>query len=378
MKYSLTILLLFVFAAVLHAQDEEEVNVIGFRFLDYKSGGLPEDLLKTKSVVFVGVPTVSKNSSERGDWKKLAREAHPTFKSLGIDAVKYYSIDDALSGGGTADALAAEMAKREISNVIILSHVAFQIKNKDAERHVMIITPFNGKSTFMDNGQVAWKTQDKDLDKALKSLTKDVSKLGNKENLLINDVPEFGEEIKLISGRRNESFNTDLRIDKLAVPKFATIEVPANAPGGVLNNSIKKEAENYNKSVPAMNKRLEQFFADYPYNYALVEPNETDASLRSKGFHYRLEKIQTSGESVKLILGYETDDIMDDYVTVKQAGGKTIFRSIPKKAPVYKYYIRHIHSGDVYLGSGWDADETWYEALENHLDNLLRQIEKKD
>jgi len=63
-------------------------------------------------------------------------------------------------------------------------------------------------------------------------------------------------------------------------------------------------------------------------------------------------------------------------VTVKQNGGRAILRSIPKRAPVYKYYIKHIYSGDVYLGTGWDADETWQEALQNHMDNLLKALEK--
>lgn len=369
--------LAFIFLHSAMAQDEEEVNVVGFRFLDYQSNSLPEDLLKTKSVVFVSVPTVSKTSSERGNWKKLAEAAHPAFRELGIDPVKYYYLDDVLSGEAVSEVIAAEMTKREIANIIVLSHVAFQIKNKDAERHVIVVTPFNGKPTFMDNGQTAWKSQGKNLDKVLRSLTKDAGKLGAAENLMILEVPEYAEGIDIFTGSRNESFNVDLRIDKLAVPKFVPIDIPANIPGGVINNNIKKEAEDYNEKVPVLNRALERAFSEYPYEYALVDPDEEGEALRAKGFDFILLRLNTSGESIKNILGYETNDMTDEYVTVKQNGGKTIFRRIPKRAPVYKYYIQHIYSGDVYLGTGWDADETWHEALQNHLENLVKVLEKQ-
>ncbi len=356
------------------AQDDVEVNVVGFKFLDYQGNALPDDLLKTKSVVFVSVPTVSKTSPERGDWKKFATEAHSVLKDAGVDPVKYYYMDDVLAGNEVSQAIAEEMKKREIANIIILSHVAFQIKNKDAERYVIVATPFSGDENFMKNGQVAWKTQDKNYDKALKSFSKDAGKLGTKENLLINDTPEFFETIDIFKGARNASFSEDLRIDKLAVPKFSEIQIPSNPPGGVINNNIRKEAEGYNQNVASLNSKLESAFADYPFEYGLVDENMDDKTLRAHGYHFILLKLNTAGENIKQLLGYESDDIMDDYVTVKQAGGKNIFRSIPKKAPVYKYYIRHINSGDIYLGTGWDADETWHEALENHLFNLVKTI----
>ncbi len=358
-------------------QDDEEVNVVGFKFLDYQGSGLPEDLLKTKSVVFVSVPTKSKNSSERGNWHSISEEAHTTFKSLGIDPVKYYYIDDVLAGDEVSDAIASELSKREITNIIILSHVALKIKNNDTERFVLVVTPFSGDNQFMKNGQVAWKDQGKSLDNVLKSLSKNAGKLGKPENLLVTDNPEYFTTIDIIRGRRNESFSQDIRIDKLAVPKFEEIDIPSNPPGGIINNNVKKEAESYNTTVQNLNHSLEAVFSKYPYEYGFIDDSYTDKKLRAEGYDYKLVKIRTAGERIKELLEYETDDIMDDYVTVKQVNGKSILRSIPKMAPVYKYYLVHIYSGDVYLGVGWDADETWQEALENHLRNLVAATEKK-
>ena len=65
-----------------YAQDEEEINVVGFRLLDYGRDNLPEDILMTRSAVFVSVPPVSKKSSERGDWKKFSTEAHKFLMQL--------------------------------------------------------------------------------------------------------------------------------------------------------------------------------------------------------------------------------------------------------------------------------------------------------
>jgi len=43
---------------------------------------------------------------------------------------------------------------------------------------------------------------------------------------------------------------------------------------------------------------------------------------------------------------------------------------IHAKAPIYKYYIKHIRTGEIYLGKQWDAAESWHEALNNYLNNL--------
>jgi hypothetical protein len=376
-KFIILLLIIPLFSLTGFAQEDVEVNVVGFKFLDYQGSGMPKELLKTKSVVFISVPTKSSTSSERGNWHKIAEEAHATFKQVGIDPVKYYYMDDVLAGDDVTAAISDELIKREISNIIILSHVALEIKNKDTERFVMVITSFSGDKNFMKNGQVAWKNQGKDLENVLKSLRKDVSKMGATENLLITDDPEYFTTIDIIRGRRNESFSHDIRIDKLAIPKFEKIEIPANPPGGIINNNIKKEAEEYNENLANLNKTLESAFSKYPYEHGYVDDSYTDKKLRAEGYDYILVQMRTAGERIKELLEYKTDDILDDYVTVKNINGKSILRSIPKMAPVYKYYIKHIYSGDVYLGVGWDADETWTEALENHLKNLVQATKDK-
>jgi len=362
------------------AQEDEEANVVGFKLLDYGDRYLPENLTSTKSVVFVSVPPISDKSSERGNWKSLANTAHETFREVGIDPVKYYYLDDVMAGSDVSRAIAQEMSNRNIENIIILSHVELLIKGKETERYVLLITPFTGDSEFIHHGQGAWKQQDKKIDKALKSLERDVSKSGQpKENLLILEQPEFFEGIDIIEGERLADFTPDLRIDRIAVPKFAEVNIPDNAPGGLLNKQIIKEMEEYNASVERKNRILESIMADYPFDYKFIEGEvEDEKALRNQGFHFILKQLNTSGASIKNLLEYESIDMGSKYVTYKQNNsGGTILRSIPKDAPVYKYYLKHTFTGDVNLGPRWDADETWDEALRNFIVNLKMELEKE-
>lgn len=42
-------------------------------------------------------------------------------------------------------------------------------------------------------------------------------------------------------------------------------------------------------------------------------------------------------------------------------------KKLPADEKVFKFYFKHIESGNVFLGTKWDADTTWDQALWNHL-----------
>jgi hypothetical protein len=44
---------------------------------------------------------------------------------------------------------------------------------------------------------------------------------------------------------------------------------------------------------------------------------------------------------------------------------------------VYKYYVKHINSGDIYLGEQWDGDDTWQDALFNHISLIINKLGEK-
>ena len=88
--------------------------------------------------------------------------------------------------------------------------------------------------------------------------------------------------------------------------------------------------------------------------------------------------INSSGENVRKLLGYEnSSDITELITTKKNSPGETIIKSIPVDAMIYKYYVKHINSGDVYLGEQWDGDDSWQEALSNHISAILNKLKQK-
>jgi len=356
--------------------DEPDINVAGIRFLNF-GGKLPEDLLATKSVALLQIPSENRNSSIRADWRPLGEEVHEVFRNAGIDVVAYYFMDDVISGIEVKEAFAAELKQRDIKNIIIISDVWLKIKGKDAERFVILITPFNGETSLMTNGQPAWKTQNKKLDKALDKLQKDASRQRlRKDNLLISDYPELFRDIDLIKGRRSETYSNSLKVDKIAMTSFMLAEIPEDRPGGMINNNIAKEAEKANGITRGNNQKLEELMKKYPYEYGVVEPNPNSQALLNQGYTYVVYLLHTYGMSIKYLLDYETEEGFSDFITVKQQKGKTILRNIPTESPVYKFYLRHLRTNDVYVGSRWDADETWREALANFIENIKRDFEK--
>jgi hypothetical protein len=373
-RVCLTALLSLMMCLPLLAQDEDLVFPAGLRFLDYNNQ-LPDKLLRTKSVVFVDVPNQS-GTSLRGDWRGLAQEAHQLFKESGIDAVAYYNLGDVEAGKDASRKLSAELKSRGIENIILLSRIPLRIAGKDTERFALLITDFNGEPSFISHGQTAYKEVAKASDRLLKQFDRDVRKSGlARENHLINDQPEFFKGAgNIIRGRRAEGFAQDLKLDKLAVPMFVEAGIPDDRPGGKANKNLEKEIVKANKLVKRDNLNLKNILQDYPYEYGLVDPSTDEDQIRQQGYQFILLRLHTTGENVKEMLGYEVDPSEEDYVTIKQNGLNLTMRHIPAKAPVYKYYIKHIYTGDVYLGTPWDADESWEDALANYINNMKKDL----
>jgi hypothetical protein len=350
---------------------EEEINVAGLVFLDYQND-LPADLLGSKAIVLVGTPAKA-NESIREDWQPLVEQAHPEFNKAGIDAVAYYFYEDVIAGPDSRKAFAASWQKREIKYVIVLSKVQVSIKKKPSIRYVVMVTAFNKNSSIMSNGQTAWKAQGKDLGKVLDKVTKAAARL-DKKTLLTNATPEYFYDVKMIRGQRVKSYFTDLDFGKLAVPSFQIAEIPASKPGGVINNQVEKQANRANEQAAAYNNELANIMKNgYRFEYAFTDPALTDAELMNSGYMYALYKLHSSGKAVKRLLDYPVSDDDDNYITLKEIKGKQTLRYIPAAAPIYKYYIKHLKTGNVYLGENWDADESWQEALDNCLWNIRRE-----
>ncbi len=376
-----TVLVLFLVFSVNHLvySQEEEVNAVGIRFLNYNDSYLPPDILQQRSAVFISVPQKSATNSERGDWKSYAAEAHAYFRKIGIDPDIYIYLDDVLAGPDASAVYAEYLNGRDIKYIVILSKSLIKTGSRVDTTNVVVITKFNGKPSFISNGEKAWKDQDKKLSRIMKNIYAiTVRQDFKKTNNLIIDQPEFLEGINIIPNLRNASFPENLRVDKLAVPLFTDYKLPDNIPGNSMNRRIEKDVDESNSRNARLNDKLKQEFSDYPWKYDFVDYSRGEDQLFKDGYQFVLLRLNTSGHSIKQMLGYELKPNETDYITVKkQADGSVTFRSIPIDAPVYKFYLKQLARKEIYIGETWDADETWEDALHNFLTNLEDKLKKE-
>lgn len=290
---------------------------------------LPEKLLSTRTVVFYS-PEFSLNELE-----KIQSE----FQKTGIDAVAYYDLDKVFAGKDVSIALAEYFNKREIENLVIFL--------KEPKKFRIAITTFNTKETFVEKNQYSWTMENPVLADLLQSIYLTASATLKNENLLIIDVVENNLPIEVIKGRRQDFFAMDLKVDKLAVPKFG--------------NAVQ-------------DKKLEEIFKDYPYKYEFTEPGIPEEELRNKGFFYVLSFIYTRGIIARDLLGYDISKGESAIVSVTYPNGEIQLKNYPAEKKVYKFYFKHIDSGSVFLGTKWDADLTWEQALQNQLKGFKKEL----
>jgi len=293
------------------------------------NGGLPEKLLSTRSVVFYDY-TLSE--------KELV-DVQQSFQRTGIDAVAYFELDMLMAGKDVTKAFSEYFVKREIINLLFIE--------KDEQGFRIIATFYNGKESVIDQKQVAWSKANSNLSEALKDLFRTASSQ-KKQNLLINDAPEMGLQINPIGGNRNEFFAIDLKVDPLAVPKTGD---------------------------ELVDKQLEEIFRmHYPLKYKMTEPGTSEKDLRKQGLLYVVCWIHTRGNVAKDLLGYDMSKSESALVSVTYPENQQQLKNISSNTPVYKFYFKHIDSGNVFFGTKWDADLTWEQALLNQLKGMKAEL----
>src|SRR5690606_32355906 len=118
----------------------------------------------------------------------------------------------------------------------------------------------------------------------------------------------------------------------------------------------------------AIDRELEEIFQNnYPLKFKMTEPGIAERDLRRQGFLYVLGSMHTRGEIIKQLLGYDMKKAETAYVSVVLRDGQQQLKTIRADVPVFKFYFKHIDSGNVFLGTKWDADTEWQEALLNHI-----------
>lgn len=320
MKYLIAILLVVVSYRGFSQISEEEKN-----FLNRLTAGnaLPEKLLNTRTAVFYTYTLTAKQLDD----------IQQSFQRSGIDATMYFELDALVAGKDITAAFAAYLLKRDITNLIF-----FQ---KTETGYKAFITSFNMKNTLVEQNQYAWMGEDASLNELTTKIYRATGGGLKRQNMLINDYPEKDLTINPILGRRSDFFAIDLKVDELAIPKTGD---------------------------DTHDKELEEIFSTYPFKHKFTAPGLTDQELRKAGSLFVLCYVHTRGRIAKELLGYDMTKAESAIASVTyNESGTTQLKNIPADQSVYKFYFKHIDSGDVFLGTKWDADVTWQQALKNQL-----------
>ncbi len=314
------VVLLFV-ALSGHAQIPVGTDALLSRLVAGKT--LPEKLLSTRSVAFYPHTMTTKE----------LEKAQESFARSGIDVVLYLDSDLLAAGRDPSVALAQYLNGREIESLLI-----FRKRNS---QYSLYVVPYNRMADFFPEGQVSWYAEHVRLDPLLHQLYLATNSAGLKRtNMLINESPELAMPVNIFRRNRSEFFAIDLKVDPLAAPLFGN---------------------------PVMDSALVDIMKMYPYKLKFTDSGLAEGQIRRDGSYYVLRFIYARARLAYQLMGYGNAPGGNAIVSVAWNGDNPELNSIADDAYVYKFYFKHIDSGNIFLGTKWDADESWEQALINQL-----------
>ncbi|MFM7854931.1 MAG: hypothetical protein ACKO96_24130, partial [Flammeovirgaceae bacterium] len=212
---------------------------------------------------------------------------------------------------------------------------------KDNNQYHYFFGTFCGNKNLFDKASVGWKQSNTSQTELLRIIYRLAISNLKRQNFLINDLPELDINITYFTGRLNQNFSVEAKSFKTAVPKMET------------------ETEN---------RELEVFLKEfYPFKYELVDSKIEEADLGAKGFRTILRMVHAPGNIAREVLGYDPTQAGRSIATTYFVDGAPQIKTIPATDRVYKFYIKNIEYGNIFLGNKWDADTTWQDALRNYI-----------
>jgi hypothetical protein len=289
-------------------------------------GGAPEGLLSSRAVVFY---------DQSVTFAELT-ELQEGFQQIGIDAVAYFDADKITAGIDPSRVYAAYLNSRQIKHIVLFS--------KHDQEYECLYTRYNSSSSFVSPQQPAWRVAHRQLRELIMTTYRDAWLTQKKENFLINDLPETKIVVPVISGRRSELYPLDLKTDNIAIVRNADPVLQAEVEA--LLNAV----------YPFPNKI--KFIDNVP---------EVEKDLRKQGMQFIMHFVHCRGKTARELLGYDVTRGESAYGSLTFPNGTAQVKTIPVEAPIYKFYIKHVESGNVFLGKKWDADESLVQAMKNHI-----------
>ncbi|HLZ15896.1 MAG TPA: hypothetical protein VKQ08_02605, partial [Cyclobacteriaceae bacterium] len=84
--------------------------------------------------------------------------------------------------------------------------------------------------------------------------------------------------------------------------------------------------------------------------------------------------VHTRGDVARDMLGYDVTQTASSLLTNYFLEAEPKVKTIPSKRTIYKFYFKNTEYGNIFLGNKWDADETWQDALRNHVLGLRAEL----
>ena len=300
---------------------------------------------------------------EGSAWKATARLIHANFKQMGIEAMLYLNYKEVHGGQDVMRKTLNLMDKRQIKWVIF-------IEQKTAKR-TLTIAKFS-KDHLVEVASKAWQVTGTTaietlLQLAVKMRTMDLSY----SNYLIPELPEYLFKWSLFKGTQYPSYPSQVKKAPLAISLFSQI----NMDGLTLNSEQMESLKAYNQQVERNNEKMKALFQDYPYKVVFME-DQTDEQFFEKRYQFVLRYAYHQGDRLRELLGYRSEPTAINYVSTVASQEHQAVKEIPKETYVFKFYIQQTISGDIYVGSAYDADHTWEEALNNFKTGMMKQFAK--
>lgn len=317
---------------------------------------IPEDLLSTKTAVIVEVGSSGLN------WKEISNYTQIQLRRTGIDAVAYFHWKTVFSGFEPQQEISEFLKTRQVTNIILVR--ATKVKAE------VWLTKFNNSWSVISSGQNAWYFSDSTVSKALLPLYQKAALEQERKNLLISDVPEYYEGLIFHKRKISKAYPPDVRGFKTGIAL-----IPSTSKPEEINVNLQRVFETYQDAIMARNDELKNVITEkYPFKYEFYDFGLTMEELRTtKGCNFFLGYVYGRANDVTQMFKLSSGD-SKEIITNAVLSEKPIIRSIPADRMVFKFYFRNTVTGEIFIGSVWDADVAINDALRNFIFYMKRDL----
>lgn len=301
---------------------------------------IPPNLLKERSVLVISARANNKGQLDPARSREWAEVLQKMFAERGVDVVACFDRLTLLAGREPWAAFESLLLDREVRHLLWLQELP-----NGSFRLSMAELP--AEAPLLRSSVEAYSREQPDVESLAADVRREIIRANpERENFMVLETPEFFDDVPMITKGRYESFPLDLRTDKIAIRWPDDMSEESKRAFGLHLDSL------------------------YPYTFNFVSASLTDKQVQDEGFQYVLDWVYAPGIALRRIFNYEITEGENSFVTFMTLGpNQTDIKKIHYHIPVYKFYMRHLITGDLYLGKDWDADVTWTESLKHFVYN---------